>query len=141
MYRITSVDGSDEDIRSLLRVMHSEIFADTAPQIDPDEGDWWIAWHGDEPVGFAGMSPSAAVANAGYLSRSGVHKTHRGRGLQRRMIRCRETAARRYGWSILRTDTTENIHSANSLMKAGYMLFEPTVPWAFSNSLYWMKTL
>ena len=39
------------------------------------------------------------------------------------------------------TDTTDNISSANNLIRAGYRLFEPPWRWAFQNSLYWTKVL
>jgi hypothetical protein len=39
------------------------------------------------------------------------------------------------------TDTTDDVASANSLIKAGYTLYTPAQPWALSNSLYWRKWL
>jgi hypothetical protein len=35
----------------------------------------------------------------------------------------------------------DNIASANSLIKAGYTLYRPSQPWAFTNTLYWRKML
>lgn len=40
-----------------------------------------------------------------------------------------------------RVSATDNIASANSLIKAGYTLYKPSTPWALSNSLYWKKQL
>jgi len=39
------------------------------------------------------------------------------------------------------SDTTDNVHSANNLIKAGYKLLEPSAPWANTDSLYWAKKL
>ena len=141
MYRIREVDGFDDDTGELLKALHQEVFLDTAPQIDPEVGLWWIAYAGREPVAFAGMEESKAVPNAGYLSRSGVRYDHRGRQLQLRLIRAREAKARKLGWTLMRTDTTDNPQSANTLIRAGYRLFKPEVPWAFAHSLYWRKPL
>jgi GNAT superfamily N-acetyltransferase len=91
-------------------------------------------------VAFAGLT-RARAADCGYLKRSGVLAKHRGNGLQVRLLRTREKQARKNGWKYLLTDTTGNIHSSNSLMRAGYRLFEPKNPWAFENSLYWEKEL
>jgi GNAT superfamily N-acetyltransferase len=139
--RLRSVDGFDDDIGETLKQLHDDCFGDTAPQINPEEGFWWLAYDGREPVAFAGMEASNAVCCAGYLSRSGVRADYRGQGLQLRLIRAREGKARRLGWSLLRTDTTDNPASSNTLIKAGYRLFMPEVPWAFAHSLYWKKNL
>lgn len=141
MYRIREVDGFDDDIGELLRNLHDETFGDTAPQIDPERGLWWLLYAGREPVGFAGMKPSEGEAHAGYLTRSGVLPIHRGKRLQLRLIRVREAKARKLGWTALRTDTTDNTPSANTLIRAGFKLFKPDVPWAFAHSLYWRKNL
>lgn len=141
MYSIRSVDGFDTENYHVIRQMHTDVFGDTAPQIDPSEGHWWLAFQAGLPVAFAGLESSQAVPQAGYLCRAGVLKGHRGRGLQLRLIRVRERAARRMGWTCLRTDTTHNPHSSNNLIRAGFKLFEPDVPWAFDVTLYWRKYL
>jgi hypothetical protein len=51
------------------------------------------------------------------------------------------------GWSLGRTwesivsDTTNNPISANNFIQAGYRLYEPELPWAWSHTLYWRKWL
>lgn len=35
--------------------------------------------------------------------------------------------------------TSDNIHSANNLMAAGYRLYSPRKPWAGATHLYWIK--
>lgn len=44
-------------------------------------------------------------------------------------------------WHSIVSDTTDNPVSANNFIKAGYRLYEPDVPWAWSNTLYWRKWL
>jgi hypothetical protein len=94
-----------------------------------------------DPVAYTAIKQSSQWADAAYLCRCGVLYDHRGHGLQRRLLRCRERRARRNGWIACVTDTTDNIASGNSLIKSGYTLYKPSVPWALSNSLYWRKWL
>lgn len=140
-YRVKAVNGADPRIATTLCEMHETIFEDTAPQIEPEEGYWWIAYKGDAPVAFAGLKLSKTTPGTGYLHRSGVLTKHRGFGLQVRLIRVRETKARSLGQKRMVTDTTDNIASANSLMRAGYRLFRPAGRWAYVDSLYWEKSL
>jgi GNAT superfamily N-acetyltransferase len=140
-YSIRKVDGTDDEIADEIRWLHDQCFGSSAPHIDPEEGQWWLAYHGKEPVGFAGMLPSARYTDAGYLSRSGVLPEHRGHGLQVRLLRARERQAKKNGWVVLRTDTTHNPPSANSLIRAGYKTFTPEYPWGFDTTIYWRKEL
>jgi len=66
---------------------------------------------------------------------------YRGLGLQRRLIRVREIAARRLGWRTMVSDTCDNAFSANNFIDAGYRMFEPSKPWAVDGSCYWRKDL
>lgn len=140
-YRTRRVDGTDDDVADTLRDLHDQCFGDTAPQIDPENGHWWLTFTGREPVAFCGLLPSAQWLNTGYLYRVGVLPEHRGRGLQQRLIAVREAHARRLGWSHTITDTTENTPSANSLIRRGYTLYEPKRPWGLPSALYWKKAL
>jgi GNAT superfamily N-acetyltransferase len=110
------------------------------------EGYWWLVWptaYQEGAVAFAGMRPSLQWDDRGYLCRVGVLPWHRGHGLQRRLLRVREAKARRLGWTSVHTDTTDNIPSSNSLIKAGYTLFRPALRWGphAHGTLYWRKAL
>jgi len=139
-YRIREVDGDDEEIAETLDLLHDLCFMDASLRPKYDYGFWWLAYCGNEPVGFAGITPSTIGPGVGYLKRAGVLPAHRGHGLQRRLLRVRERRARELGWRSVITDTTDNVPSSNNLIKAGYRLFEPH-PWAFKHSLYWRKEL
>lgn len=141
-YRFALVDHDDEDSLDLLRVLHVESFGDTAPVPKFSYG-WWYVGREErgEPVAFCGVVESTIGPGVGYLKRAGVIGSHRGRGLQRRMLLIRERRARRAGLSTVITDTTDNVPSANNLIRAGYRLFEPEVKWSFDHSLYWRKDL
>jgi GNAT superfamily N-acetyltransferase len=140
-YRIKAVDGSDAHMSDILHDLHEQCFGTTAPQVNNAVGHWWLVLFGQEPVAFAGMTKSTIGPNAGYFKRSGVLAPHRGNGLQLRLIRAREAQAKRNGWKRIVTDTTGNVPSSNTLIRAGYKLFEPDYRWCFEHSLYWTKTL
>jgi len=137
--KVRKIDG--EDYADDLRDMHLTCFTMNETMPDAADGQWWIAFDDDAPVGFAHLLQSKQYSNVGYLSRSGVLPTHRGNGLQKRFIRARITQARRNGWKWLRTDTRANPASSNSLISCGFRLFEPTNPWSFSDSLYFTLKL
>lgn len=140
-YRIREVDGHDEEIVDTLGDLHRLTFFDGASIPAFEEGDWWLVYHGAIAVAFAGMVRSTHEKNAGYFSRVGVLKRHWGNALQLRLIRAMESRARHHGWCSIVSDTTENVPSANNFIRAGYRLFEPQFPWAWSHSLYWHKCL
>lgn len=102
----------------------------------------WVAWRGSIAVGFAVLRPVTSDAGFGYLARAGVAEGARGHGLQRRLIRVREAAARRLGWTALVSDTSRiNLASSNSLIREGYKLYAPAKKWGFKDGNYWLKWL
>ena len=139
MYRIREVDSHDDDVAEILTDLHRLTFLDSASLPEFEDGHWWLAFHEGEPVAFAGVSPSTHVRNAGYFSRVGVLRKHCGHGLQLRLMRAMELRARTNGWNCVISDTTDNVASANNFIRAGYKLYEPRYPWAWSNTLYWRK--
>lgn len=104
-----------------------------------DDGAWWLAEDKGEPVGFAGIKPSLQWMDTMYLCRAGVVPEARGKGLQKRLIRARETYARNMRMTWLISDTTNNPASANSLAACGFRMFEPSRPWGNRYTLYWRK--
>jgi GNAT superfamily N-acetyltransferase len=104
-------------------------------------GVWWVVYDGTDPVAFAGLLKSHRWSDAMYLCRSGVLESHRGKGIQKRLIRVRERHARSLNMRWLLSDTRDNFPSANSLIAEGFQLFRPTRPWGFKNALYWRKRI
>lgn len=139
MYQIRAVDGQDEDVAEALAEIHRQTFFDAASIPDFEQGHWWLAYRGEMPVGFAGVIRSTRAENAGYFSRVGVLKSHCGNSLQLRFMRAVEMQVRRNGWSAVVSDTTDNVVSANNFIRAGYHLYQPRYPWAWSHTLYWRK--
>jgi GNAT superfamily N-acetyltransferase len=109
---------------------------------DTSTGDWWIIYdaHG-VACAFAGLVPSHRWSDTGYLCRAGVIPTHRGYGLQKKLIRARVRQARALNWNWLVTDTYHNPASSNSLIAIGFKMFEPTIPWGAKGTLYWRLNL
>jgi GNAT superfamily N-acetyltransferase len=141
MYRIREVDCQDDEISDTLADLHRLTFFDGASIPAFDWGHWWLAYYETMPVAFAGVIPSTRATSAGYLSRVGVLKQHRGHGLQLRLMRTLESRARLNGWRSIVSDTTENLVSANNFFRAGYRLYQPQTPWAWPNTLYWRKSI
>ena len=139
VYRVREVNGQDDDIADVLADLHRLTFFNGARIPDFDWGHWWLAFHDAMPVAFAGLVPSTHARNTGYICRVGVLERHCGKRLQLRLMRAMESRARHHGWNYVVSDTTENPASANNFIRAGYRLYLPPCPWAYSNTLYWRK--
>lgn len=105
---------------------------------------WWVIWHNGEPVGYAGLRVCQNPQNKGlgFLSRAGVVAKHRGKGLQKRLIRAREATARALGLNELVTYVAHwNSPSINSLVACGYRFYRPADKWGGKESVYLRKRL
>lgn len=105
---------------------------------------WWVVWRGREPVGYAGLRVCQNPQNKGlgFLSRAGVLRSHRGRGLQKRLIRAREAAARAIGLNELVTYVALwNSPSLNSLVACGYRFYRPHTKWGGKEAVYLRRRL
>ena len=105
---------------------------------------WWVVWCGKQPVGYAGLRPCMAEVNSGlgFLNRAGVVKGHRGKGLQKRLIRVREAGARAAGLRELVTYVASwTCASINSLIGCGYKTYSPEINWGGTGAVYFWKKL
>lgn len=105
---------------------------------------WWIVWHREQPVAYAGLRLCKDEHNLGlaFLCRVGVVPDHRGRGLQKRLIRTREAAARRLAVTELVTYCVPwNCASINSLIATGYRTYRPTTKYGGAGAIYFRKPL
>lgn len=142
-HTVIKVDGYEWG--ETIAEMHRECFPDcTVYASDTPDTHWWVAYWGDieHPVAFGGIRFDW-THKLGYLCRSGVRKDHRGFGLQPRLIKARVAHARANGITRLITDTVSgNYHSANNLIRAGFRLFNPAIPYeACEGSLFWTMEL
>ena len=139
--KVKKVDVRDADVAKTLLYLQKKCLPGDDPY-DIKKGHWWIAY--DEqllPVGFAGLVRSYSFSDCGYLCRAGVLKEHRGKGIQKKLIRVRETQAKKLGWNWLISDTTDNHPSSNSLISCGFKLYDPSNPLGYKHTLYWRKRL
>jgi GNAT superfamily N-acetyltransferase len=105
-----------------------------------EESYIWLAYKDGEPVGYATLREIKGE-RIGYLSRAAVLSNHRRRGLHKRLIQVRIKMAKKLGWKGVITYTaTDNVASANSLIKHGFQLYIPEYRWAGKEFLYFMKT-
>lgn len=121
-----------------------ELHRETLPADSPCDfglGWWWIAFDGDRPVAFAGMTPVKSWAHTVYLKRAGVLESHRGKHLQRRLIQSRINKARKLGMVRVITDTFLNPPSANNLIACGFRQYEPENGWSFPHAAYWYRNV
>lgn len=102
---------------------------------------WWIVYDNNTPIAFACLSQSINWCNVGYLSRVGVVESHRGKGIQKLLIKRRLLEARKRGFEWVITDTTHNPASANSLISCGFKNYIPKKKWANRSAIYWIKSI
>jgi len=138
--RIRRANTSNPVHLDAIVALHRECFAHLDLELFKT-GTWWLAYDGAAPVGFCGLARSKRWSNVGYLSRAGVAESHRGRGLQKRLIKVRCVHAKRLGWVSVITDTTKNPPSTNSLISCGFRMYAPARPWGSRTTSYWKKDL
>lgn len=135
---IRRVDAKTLTGASTLAWLHMKTFPeDLHPSTDV--GWWWVAYEGENPVAFAGLQAQEGVG--GYLVRCGVLKSHRGRGLQGKLLRLREAKAKSLGFKSVTTTTYANPASSNNLIAAGYRMYSPENPTGTEGTNYWIKKL
>lgn len=137
---IRQVNPLLDNVQQMLIELHKECFpADELPSFK--NGYWWIAFDRCRPVAFCGLNTVKSWDKAGYLVRGGVVSTHRGKGLQKKLIRIRAVKAKKVGFDFLISATRDNIPSANNLIACGFKLYQPATPWMADGSLYWIRKL
>lgn len=134
---IKKVDLRIPSNQTTLLFLQKKILPSDVPH-ETNRGHWWIAYaECGKPVAFAGLVRSTRWNDTGYLCRAGVMDGFTGHGLQKRLILARIRQARKLGWNWLITDTTNNPASANSLINAGFKMYQPGAPWGMPKAVYW----
>jgi GNAT superfamily N-acetyltransferase len=139
--KLKRVDIRNSEIQDELSVLQKKCLPYDKPY-DTNYGYWWIVYDAHNyPCAFSGLVSSVRWCDTGYLCRAGVLPSHRGHGIQKRLIRARIRQARALGWKWLITDTYQNPISSNNLIATGFTLFEPSKPWGADGTLYWRLNL
>lgn len=133
-YRILATSDME-----LIRQLDRAIFP-SDELVEPDElqdARWFVVMNDKQPIAFGGVVIDGGHA---FLVRAGVMKDHRGKRLQRRLIRVRERHAMKAGAKWIGTYTSvTNPQSVNTLVNAGYRQYIPEWAWAGREFLYWWK--
>ena len=137
-YRVLQVDTRLPEVVKLLTLLQRACLPLDCVYKPTDKGYWYVVYTpSGEAVGFAGIVPSSRWSDTMYLCRAGITRSHRGQGLQKRLIQARVRKAKALGMNWVVTDTNENPASANSLISTGFKMFEPSEPWGLKTALYW----
>lgn len=138
--RTRLVDVRAPGVPETLLALQMTVFPEDT-EVYPKAGWWWLVSDGEEPVAFAALRTVPSWPGAGYLARCGVVKSHRGRGLQRLLLKARERKARELGMKRLITTTLDNPVSANNLIRSGFLTYLPSTRWGCPDTIYWLKEL
>lgn len=136
-----------EDIR-WLRWLDAEIFPTDMPSV-VGTANWFLGWDNDTAVAFCGWKPYLLdLELVGFHYRSGVLSTHRGLGLQRKMIELRESEMIRSNIKVAVTYTeVYSAASMTSLINMGYRPYEANEKTAlcdlskYMRMVHWRKNL
>jgi GNAT superfamily N-acetyltransferase len=110
-------------------------------KLDLSQNICWLVKEGDFPVGFCTLK-LLPRENAVFLSLSGVLPSHRGNGIQRRMIHVRCVWAANHGYDMALTYTLKDNHpSIASLIKSGFHFYHPENAWVGRDVHYFQKDL
>ncbi len=140
MIRVRKVRNLEASLETL-RQLDAECFPGDLPyNFRKEDHHWWIAYDGEDPIGFAG-SWHYRPDNGVFLCRAGTLPKARGKGVQKALIDVRVAHAKRLGVRWCYTYTlADNYISSNNLIKRGFLLFRPGYAWVGTEGvLYWAK--
>jgi ribosomal protein S18 acetylase RimI-like enzyme len=141
--------GSPEDEQQILRMDAVCFPLDEPPTITGAE--WCIGWDGSRPAAYcAWKTVEHDGVPVGFHYRGGVLAEYRGRGVQRQMLRLRETRMRAQGLRAAVTYTdADGAASMRNLIAEGYRPYAPTPTTTLSGPgrlgrvgfVHWRKSL
>jgi GNAT superfamily N-acetyltransferase len=100
--------------------------------------EWWVMLDQGEIVAYCGSIYSKGIC---IFNRAWVKKSHRGQGIQRRMIKTRLKAASTFCHIAITYTTLDNFPSANNLIDCRFKLYLPEYSYGGSDKLYFQKLL
>ncbi len=100
--------------------------------------EWWVILDQGEIVAYCGSIYSKGIC---IFNRAWVKKSHRGQGIQRRMIKTRLKAASTFCHIAITYTTLDNFPSANNLIDCKFKLYLPEYSYGGSDKLYFQKLL
>ena len=128
-----------EDLYQQLQVMVFNIFAGCNNEFHNNR-EWWAFIDDEGKVG--AYCGSIYANNICIMIRAWVKKKHRGKGLQKKLIKTRINAAKIQDCHTIITYTTkDNYPSANNLISQGFKLYFPEYAYGGNEMLYWSKKI
>jgi GNAT superfamily N-acetyltransferase len=100
--------------------------------------EWWVMLDQGDIVAYCGSIYSKGIC---IFNRAWVKKSHRGQGIQRRMIKTRLKAASTFCHIAITYTTLDNFPSANNLISCGFRLYLPEYSYGGNDKLYFQKLL
>ena len=126
--------------REAIENLQVQIFGYVQEKVDLNY--WWLVFDDSTPVAFASLYLYKNSQISAFLSLCGVRPSHRGLGLQRKLVRCRVAKAEKLGASrVISYTSSDNADSANNLIACGFRVYVPRWEWGVRNAIYFRKLL
>lgn len=127
----------NNDLYELVQLMDRNIFAGCNNEFQTNR-EWWVFLDSKGRIGaYCGSIYTEGIC---IFIRAWVRKSHRGRGVQKKLISTRIKAAKDKGCYIAITYTTkDNYPSVNNLIGKGFKFYFPEYPYGGKEMLYWSK--
>lgn len=126
------------DLYRRLIVLDGNIFNGCSNEFKRNR-DWWVLVDAGVIIAYCGCLYSEKVC---VFVRAWVHEPYRGKGLQRRMIAIREKAAKLFNcYAVVTYTMTDNIHSANNLIRRGFKIHDPQYKYVGKGVIYFIKSV
>lgn len=127
---------ADEGDWPELDELDRECFPEDTPHDFSRDSVVYVARNPFGPIAYGCARESRWMPSAVYLSRAGVAETHRGMGLQKRLIRARVR------WAAGRpvfTYTLGNAPSSNALIACGFRVWDAPFTYSRPNEVWWLR--
>lgn len=138
--RLTKIFSNGKIINELLYEQLKKLDAKCFPNCYnefKENREWWIIEQGNIIIAYCGSWYKDGIC---MFNRAWVHPDYRGQGIQKRMIKARLRAAKRYGNTAITYTTVDNDKSANNLIRFGFKLYVPEYKYAGKEMVYFIKT-
>jgi RimJ/RimL family protein N-acetyltransferase len=127
----------NENLYLRLKILDARVFFGCNNEFKKNR-DWWVIVDDNNIIAYCGCLYSQKIC---IFVRAWVYKEYRGLGIQKRMIKARIKYAKKICTTVITYTSTNNIISANNLLKNGFLLYNPMYKYSGSDVLYFKKDL
>lgn len=129
----------NEELFEQVKGLDHKYFAGCFNQFKELDGYWWAVLFESRPIGFGGLRLLDG-GKTGHLCRAAISNKHRGKGLQKKLIKLRLRKVKELRLKQAVAYTIDNPISANNLIKCGFLTYSPSRNWSKAKgSLYLRK--